>query len=125
MGATLRTLQNLQPIIDPRLEGVYSLKSAQALVTIAELCLKKNLMLRLKMSEVLELVIGVTGVPSQLTSSTPAPSIEPVNVVVGVPLKVTNPASTSKSIVPVTRLSKLLKSWCRKVCSCVCVPISK
>nr|KAJ0224375.1 hypothetical protein LSAT_V11C100021570 [Lactuca sativa] len=117
--------KNLQPIIDPRLEGIYSLKSAQALVTIAELCLKKNPMSRLKMSEVLELVIGVTGVPSQLTSSAPAPSIEPVNVVVGVPLKVTNPASTSKSIVPVTRLSKLLKSWFRKVCSCVRVTISK
>ncbi|CAI9268066.1 unnamed protein product [Lactuca saligna] len=112
--------KNLQPIIDPRLEGIYSLKSAQALVTIADLCLKKNPMSRLKMSEVLELVIGVTGVPSQVISSPPAPSIEPVN-----PSKVTNPASTSKSIVPVTRLSKLLKSWFRKVCSCVCVRISK
>ncbi|KAL7619247.1 hypothetical protein Lser_V15G02050 [Lactuca serriola] len=88
--------KNLQPIIDPRLEGTCSMKSAQALVTIADLCLKRNSRSRLKMSEVLELVNGVTGVPSQVTNPTPAP-----------------------------KSSKLLKSWFSKACCCVCIASKK
>ncbi|CAH1442004.1 unnamed protein product [Lactuca virosa] len=89
--------KNLQPIIDPRLDqGMCSMKSAQALVTIADLCLKRNPRTRLKMSEVLELVNGVTGVPSQVTNPTPAP-----------------------------KSSKLLKSWFSKACCCVCIASKK
>ncbi|KAI3738281.1 hypothetical protein L2E82_28304 [Cichorium intybus] len=107
--------KNLQPIIDPRLKGMCSLKSAQALATIAGLCLKPDPRSRLKMSEVLELVDVVVGVPSQGTSTpAPSPKIELVNVGSGVPSQVTDPAPASKSPVPVIRRSKLLKSWCRK-----------
>ncbi|KAL4560504.1 hypothetical protein LXL04_032656 [Taraxacum kok-saghyz] len=79
--------ENLEPIIDPRLEGMCSMKSAQVLVTIANLCLKWNPNSRPKMSEVLNLVNGLIGVQSQVTSLARDHKTEPVNVATGVPLQ--------------------------------------
>nr|XP_043610699.1 serine/threonine-protein kinase PCRK1-like [Erigeron canadensis] len=62
---------NFQRIIDPRLEGAYSLKSAQRLFFIANCCLSRDPKLRPKMSEVLEMVNQLTVVLSQKTSREP------------------------------------------------------
>ncbi|KAI3743434.1 hypothetical protein L1987_61143 [Smallanthus sonchifolius] len=57
-------------IVDPRLEGKYSLKSAQKLSFIANLCLSKDPKSRPKMSVVLEMVSKLIKVPSQATTPT-------------------------------------------------------
>ncbi|KAL4560502.1 hypothetical protein LXL04_032654 [Taraxacum kok-saghyz] len=100
--------KKIELVIDPRLEGTCSMKSVEALVTIAGFCLKENPRSRIKMSEVLQLFTGLIGIPSQGISATQAPQKEVVN---GVPSQVTNGATGRKSLVPVIRSSKLLKSW--------------
>ncbi|XP_076893392.1 serine/threonine-protein kinase PCRK1-like [Bidens hawaiensis] len=65
-------------IIDTRLEGKYSLKSAQKLSIIANRCLSRNPKSRPKMSEVLEMVNQLIGGPSQTTSLIPHKSLGPV-----------------------------------------------
>ncbi|XP_071720837.1 serine/threonine-protein kinase PCRK1-like [Rutidosis leptorrhynchoides] len=68
-------------IIDSRLEGKYSLKSAQKLSIIANRCLSRNPKTRPKMSEVLEMVNQLIGGPTHTTS--PAPPIKnPVPVAI-------------------------------------------
>ncbi|KAI3677142.1 hypothetical protein L1987_86763 [Smallanthus sonchifolius] len=63
--------ENFMQIVDPRLEGKYSLKSARRLSFIANLCLSKDPKSRPKMSEVLERVSKLIKVPSQETTPTP------------------------------------------------------
>ena len=46
-------------IIDPRLEGKYSIKYVQKLAVVANLCLTRNSKARPKMSEVLEMVTKI------------------------------------------------------------------
>ncbi|KAM7531720.1 hypothetical protein LguiB_035130 [Lonicera macranthoides] len=58
-------------IIDPRLEGKYSLKEAQKLSIVANRCLARHPKSRPKMSEVLEMVNRVLGVPTALGSPKP------------------------------------------------------
>ncbi|KAI3683813.1 hypothetical protein L1987_84328 [Smallanthus sonchifolius] len=65
-------------IIDTRLEGKYSLKSAQKLSIIANRCLSGNPKSRPKMSEILEMVNQLIGGPSQATSPAPHSSLAPV-----------------------------------------------
>ncbi|KAM0053413.1 putative protein kinase RLK-Pelle-RLCK-VIIa-2 family [Helianthus debilis subsp. tardiflorus] len=65
-------------IIDTRLEGKYSLKSAQKLSIIANRCLSRNPRTRPKMSEVLEMINQLIGGPSQTTSPAPQKSLGPV-----------------------------------------------
>ncbi|XP_009788489.1 serine/threonine-protein kinase PCRK1-like [Nicotiana tabacum] len=52
----LSDLKKFEQILDPRLDGNYSLKSAQKLAAIANRCLTKHPRNRPKMSEVLEMV---------------------------------------------------------------------
>ncbi|KAJ0735961.1 putative protein kinase RLK-Pelle-RLCK-VIIa-2 family [Helianthus annuus] len=67
--------EKFMQIIDPRLEGKYSLKAAQKLSYVANLCLSKDPKSRPKMSEVLEMVSKLIKVPSQATVPTPAPTL--------------------------------------------------
>ncbi|KAJ0735963.1 putative protein kinase RLK-Pelle-RLCK-VIIa-2 family [Helianthus annuus] len=57
-------VKRLRLIIDSRLEGNYSIKSAQKLSYIASRCLSKDPKLRPNMSEVLEMVNQLISVPS-------------------------------------------------------------
>jgi len=52
----LSDLKKFEQILDPRLDGNYSIKSAQKLAAIANRCLVKHPRNRPKMSEVLEMV---------------------------------------------------------------------
>lgn len=52
----LADMKKFQLILDPRLNGKYSIKSAQRLAAIANRCLVRKPKLRPKMSEVLEMV---------------------------------------------------------------------
>lgn len=52
----LSNLRKFELILDPRLEGKYSLKSAQKLAAVANRCLVRQSKSRPKMSEVLEMV---------------------------------------------------------------------
>ncbi|KAL8259664.1 hypothetical protein R6Q59_027617 [Mikania micrantha] len=75
-------------ILDSRLEGRYSLKSAQKLSIIANRCLSRNTKLRPKMSEVLEMVNQLVGGPSQAVvaphrSLAPVVATEPKRAFVG------------------------------------------
>lgn len=75
-------------ILDSRLEGKYSLKSAQKLSIIANRCLSRNTKSRPKMSEVLEMVNQLVGSSSQKTNpaphrSLPVVSVEPKRTFVG------------------------------------------
>ncbi|KAI3512129.1 hypothetical protein L1887_19336 [Cichorium endivia] len=73
-------------IIDSRLEGKYSLKSAQKLSIIANRCLSRNSKSRPKMSEVLEMVNQLIGGPQHappLKGLDPVVPIEPKKVFVG------------------------------------------
>lgn len=71
----LTEVQKFKMILDPRLEGSYSLKSAQKLAIIANRCLSKLPKSRPKMSEVLEMVnqvveaAEITESPQQLMRS--------------------------------------------------------
>ncbi|KAI3743433.1 hypothetical protein L1987_61142 [Smallanthus sonchifolius] len=65
--------EKFMQIIDPRLEGKYSMKSAKKLSAIANLCLTKDPKLRPKMSDVLEKVSKLVRVPSQATTQAPPP----------------------------------------------------
>ncbi|KAJ0857927.1 putative protein kinase RLK-Pelle-RLCK-VIIa-2 family [Helianthus annuus] len=67
-------------IVDPRLEGKYSMKSAQKLSIIANKCLSKNPKARPKMSEVLEMVNQLFGTTPEGTSPRPPPK-SPVHAV--------------------------------------------
>lgn len=60
-------------IVDSRLEGKYSMKSAQKLSIIANKCLSKNPKGRPKMSEVLEMINELVGGPPEGTSPRPPP----------------------------------------------------
>lgn len=51
--------KRFRQILDPRLEGKYSLRSVHKLATIANRCLARNPKARPKMSEVLELVTKI------------------------------------------------------------------
>ncbi|KAK9283280.1 hypothetical protein L1049_011516 [Liquidambar formosana] len=55
----LSDVKKFQLILDPRLGGKYSLKSAQKLAAIANRCLVRNSKTRPKMSEVLETLNGI------------------------------------------------------------------
>lgn len=55
----LTDLKKFQLILDPRLEGQYSLKSAQKLAAVANKCLVRHPKCRPKMSEVLDMVNGI------------------------------------------------------------------
>lgn len=69
-------------IVDSRLEGKYSMRTAQKLSIIANKCLCKNPKGRPKMSEVLEMVNELVGTPSEGTGPRPRPSLtSPVHVV--------------------------------------------
>lgn len=89
-------------IIDSRLEGKYSLKSAQKLSIIANRCLSRNPKSRPKMSEVLEMVNQLIGGPSQAPGATPPlkssvpVAIEPRKVFVG-PTNVRNSHEETKT----------------------------
>ena len=72
-------------IIDPRLEGNYSLKSAKSLLFIANKCLSMNPNSRPKMSEVLEMVNQLIGVQSQ--AANPAPPLKGLVRVVAIKVK--------------------------------------
>ncbi|XP_048321951.2 serine/threonine-protein kinase PCRK1-like [Ziziphus jujuba] len=67
-------------IIDPRLEGKYPLKSVQKLALLANRCLVRNPKNRPKMSEVLDMVNEIMGVPTEAKSPNPPlknlPSLE-------------------------------------------------
>ncbi|KAK1426074.1 hypothetical protein QVD17_14742 [Tagetes erecta] len=65
-------------ILDARLEGKYSLRSAQKLSIIANRCLSRNTKSRPKMSEVLEMVNQLVGSSSQGTIRPPPRSLTPV-----------------------------------------------
>ncbi|KAF5784067.1 putative protein kinase RLK-Pelle-RLCK-VIIa-2 family [Helianthus annuus] len=65
-------------IVDSRLEGKYSLKSAQKLSIIANRCLSRNSKSRPKMSEVLEMVNQLIGGKSQATGPASLRSPAPV-----------------------------------------------
>lgn len=52
----LTDMKKFQMILDPRLEGQYSLKSAQKLAAVANKCLVKHPKSRPKMSEILDMV---------------------------------------------------------------------
>ncbi|KAI3738280.1 hypothetical protein L2E82_28303 [Cichorium intybus] len=75
--------KNFGIIVDSRLEGKYSLKSAQKLSIIANRCLSENLKSRPKMSEVLEMVNQLIGGPPPLKGLGPVVPIEPNKVFVG------------------------------------------
>ncbi|XP_076938886.1 serine/threonine-protein kinase PCRK1-like [Bidens hawaiensis] len=69
-------------IVDPKLEGKYSMKSAQKLSIIANKCLSKNPKARPKMSEVLEMINQLIGTTPEGTSPRPLPRPKsPVHVV--------------------------------------------
>lgn len=72
----LSDLKKFELIVDPRLNGRYSRKSAQKLAAIANRCLVRHPKLRPKMSEVLEMVSRIveeveTGIPEAPIKSTP------------------------------------------------------
>ncbi|KAJ9554917.1 hypothetical protein OSB04_009531 [Centaurea solstitialis] len=67
-------------IVDSRLQGKYSLRTAQKLSIIANKCLCKNPKARPKMSEVLEMVNQLIGVGSEEPSPRPPPMDPPVLV---------------------------------------------
>ncbi|KAL4575222.1 hypothetical protein LXL04_022064 [Taraxacum kok-saghyz] len=52
-------LKKFKQILDPRLDGNYSLKSAQKLAAVANKCLLKQPRMRPRMSQVLEMVNGI------------------------------------------------------------------
>lgn len=62
-------------ILDPRLEGKYSLKSAQKLAAIANRCLARQAKVRPKMSEVLEMVTRIVESAEDGTPLTPLKSL--------------------------------------------------
>ncbi|KAF5729488.1 Receptor-like protein kinase [Tripterygium wilfordii] len=55
----LSDLKKFELILDPRLEGNYSIKSAQKLAAVANHCLARQAKARPKMSEVLEMVSNI------------------------------------------------------------------
>lgn len=79
----LSDLKKFQLILDPRLEGKYSVKSAQKLAAIANRCLARQAKLRPKMSEVLEMVnrivetteVGSPQLPITEINDPPAPKV--------------------------------------------------
>lgn len=55
----LSNIRKFELILDPRLQGKYSLKCAQKLATVANRCLVRQPKSRPKMSEVLKMVSGI------------------------------------------------------------------
>ncbi|KAJ0044948.1 hypothetical protein Pint_06012 [Pistacia integerrima] len=64
-------------ILDPRLEGKYSLKSAQKLAAVANRCLARQAKVRPKMSQVLEMVTRIVESAEDGTPLTPMKSLAP------------------------------------------------
>ncbi|XP_031279060.1 serine/threonine-protein kinase PCRK1-like [Pistacia vera] len=64
----LSDAKKFRQILDPRLEGKYSLRSVHKLATIANRCLVRNPKARPKMSEVLELVTKIIEGPTETGS---------------------------------------------------------
>ncbi|KAI3743436.1 hypothetical protein L1987_61145 [Smallanthus sonchifolius] len=92
-------------ILDSRLEGKYSLKSAQKLSIIANRCLSRNTKSRPKMSEVLEMVNQLIGGPSQATI--PAPNRSPVPVLAMEPKRAfMGPSQGKKTVDARTKFEK-------------------
>lgn len=60
--------KKFQLILDPRLEGKYSLKAAQKLAAVANRCLVKQPRSRPKMSEVLEMVTRIVETTTDMGS---------------------------------------------------------
>ncbi|KAK3232482.1 hypothetical protein Dsin_004363 [Dipteronia sinensis] len=69
--AHLSDLKKFTMIIDPKLEGKYSLKSAQKLAAIANKCLSRQAKTRPKMSEVLEMLDKIMETTDIGTPQTP------------------------------------------------------
>ncbi|KVH99982.1 serine/threonine-protein kinase PCRK1-like [Cynara cardunculus var. scolymus] len=79
--------KRFEQIIDPRLEGNYSLKSAQKLSSIAQKCLSRNHKFRPKMGEVLEMVDHLIQVPLGAINPAPPPKTKNLVGVVATKLK--------------------------------------
>ncbi|XP_076893378.1 serine/threonine-protein kinase PCRK1-like [Bidens hawaiensis] len=90
-------------IIDKRLEGKYSLKSAQKLSMIANRCLSGNPKMRPNMSEVLEMLNQLIAGPLQAASRTPHRSLGSGPVVAIEPHKVFVGATHGKKSVEDTK----------------------
>ena len=81
----LSDIKKFQLILDPRLEGKYTLKSAQKLAAVANRCLVRQSKTRPKMSEILNMVNKIveaaeTGSPQRpIKSSTSTPRDAPEN----------------------------------------------
>ncbi|KAJ9540387.1 hypothetical protein OSB04_026893 [Centaurea solstitialis] len=74
-----RDLRKFEHILDPRLAGNYSLKSAQKLAAVANRCLRRQPRMRPKMSEVLEVVNTIVENASVEGLEEPSPCFESVS----------------------------------------------
>lgn len=70
----LSDVKKFRMILDPKLEGNFSIKTAQKLAAVANRCLVKYPKVRPKMSEVLTMVNLVV----EMTSATSTPQLNPV-----------------------------------------------
>ncbi|KAL8267916.1 hypothetical protein R6Q59_001714 [Mikania micrantha] len=70
-------LRKFQQIIDPRLAGNYSLKSAQKLAAVANKCLLKQPRMRPRMSQVLDMVNQIVEA-DQVSPETPLPPLKTI-----------------------------------------------
>ncbi|PON68009.1 Tyrosine-protein kinase [Trema orientale] len=73
----LSDIKKFQLILDPRLEGKYSLKSAKRLASVANRCLVRQSKSRPKMSEVLEMVSRIMETTEIGSPQTPLKSLPP------------------------------------------------
>ncbi|XP_043700721.1 serine/threonine-protein kinase PCRK1-like isoform X2 [Telopea speciosissima] len=73
----LSDMKKFRLIIDPRLEGKYSLKSVQKLASVANRCLVRHPKARPKMSEVLEMVDQIVAATDVGSSGPPMSSLSP------------------------------------------------
>ena len=71
--------KKFQLILDPRLEGKYSLKSAKRLASIANRCLVRQSKSRPKMSEVLDMINRIVEMTEVASPLTPLKSLPPGN----------------------------------------------
>ncbi|XP_022748033.1 probable serine/threonine-protein kinase PBL19 [Durio zibethinus] len=72
-------MKKFRLILDPRLKGKYSLKSAQKLAVVANECLARQAKLRPKMSEVLEMVDRIVEAADMVSPQLPMKSSTPKN----------------------------------------------
>ncbi|XVE75397.1 hypothetical protein DITRI_Ditri12bG0091000 [Diplodiscus trichospermus] len=75
----LSDMKKFSLILDPRLEGKYSLKSSRKLAAVANKCLTRQAKLRPKMSEVLEMVNRIVEATDSVSPSLPVKSSTPKN----------------------------------------------